>query len=63
MSRSYRTAPQSVPRILAIPALLGLASLAGLVLGLTGDGWRDVLAVLLLLPPVLAFIHHWRRRG
>lgn len=34
--------------IFAIPAAIGLASLLGLFLGLTGDGLRDVLAWLLV---------------
>lgn len=62
--RPYRTpAAQSLASILLVPALLAIASIAGLVIGLTGDGWRDQLAVLLLLLPIAAFLLHWRRRG
>lgn len=45
-----------------MPVLLALVSLAGLVIGLTGDGWRDVLAVALLLIPLVSFVRHWRKR-
>ncbi len=62
MSEHKRTAPQSNARVFAMPLLLALASLAGLVIGLTGDGWRDVLAVILLLIPVAVFVRHWRKR-
>ncbi len=61
MTARYRTPPQTGPRILAIPALLMVASLAGLILGLTGDGWRDAAATLLLALPVIAFLRSWLR--
>lgn len=38
----------------ALPALLALATLFGLILALTGDGWRDTLACIALATPVLA---------
>ena len=46
---------KSVARVFAMPLLVGLASIAGLVLGLTGEGWRDFAAWLLvgLAPLVL----------
>ena len=44
----------SVGRVFAIPSLLLLVSVAGLVLGLTGDGLRDALSWALLLIPILA---------
>lgn len=46
----------------AMPALLGVLTLAGLVLALTGDGWRDVAACLGLAAPVLATGWAMRRR-
>ena len=63
MKRAVRIAPQTPSRILAMPVLLAVASVAGLVLGLTGDGWRDWLSAALLFLPVVLFVHHWRRRG
>tara|TARA_R110002072_G_scaffold22383_15_gene78165 strand:+ start:4597 stop:4803 length:207 start_codon:yes stop_codon:yes gene_type:complete len=45
MSRISR---QTTARIFLWPLALGVASLAGLILGLTGDGWRDIAAWLLL---------------
>jgi hypothetical protein len=62
MRPSRRTAPQGLRRIFAIPILLAVASIIGLVLGLTGEGWRDVLASLLLCLPIAVSIQHWRRR-
>ena len=38
----------------ALPILIALASLAGLVSALTGDGWRDWIAWAGLLVPVAA---------
>lgn len=45
--------PQSLRRIFAVPLLLALLSLAGLVVALTGDGWRDAAAWIALGIPVL----------
>lgn len=64
MKRSLRTpAPQSLLRVLLAPALLAAASIAGLVIGLPGDGWRDLLSSALLFLPVAAFLRHWLQRG
>lgn len=46
--------PQSLRRIFAVPLLLALLSVAGLIVALTGDGWRDGAAWLALGVPVLA---------
>ncbi len=59
MSRLPR---QTTGKILALPLLLAVLALVGLVLGLTGDGLRDVLSVALLALPCLLFLNHWRRR-
>ena len=61
--RADRVGPQSIARIMAAPAVLAIASLAGLVLGLTGEGWRDGLSVILLFLPLAVFANHWLRRG
>ncbi|HEV7311522.1 hypothetical protein [Sphingopyxis sp.] len=45
--------PQSLRRIFAVPLLLALLSVAGLVVALTGDGWRDGAAWIALGIPVL----------
>lgn len=58
-----RLRPQPTRTILALPLLLAALALAGLVLGLTGDGWRDVVSVALLALPCLLFLNHWRRRA
>ena len=44
--------PQSLRRIFTVPLLLALLSIAGLVVALTGDGWRDAAAWLALGAPV-----------
>lgn len=62
MNRPGRLAPQSNARVFAMPLMLALVSLAGLVLGLTGDGWRDALSVVLLMIPVILFARHWLKR-
>jgi hypothetical protein len=60
---SLRTpAPQSLLSILSTPALLAVASIAGIVIGLTGDDWRDALSCALLLLPIAVFLRHWHRR-
>ncbi len=63
MNVSRRIGPQRAASVLAIPALLLIASLTGLILGLTGDGWRDVAASLFLALPVLIFLRSWLRRS
>lgn len=57
-----RRPPQSMGRIFAMPLLLAILGLAGLILGLTGDGWRDWAACILVGLPVLAFLRDWPRR-
>lgn len=38
---------RSIAQVFAIPLAIALTTIAGLVLGLTGDGWRDGAAWLL----------------
>ena len=40
--------------IFAVPLLLALVSIVGLVVALTGDGWRDAISWALLALPILA---------
>jgi hypothetical protein len=54
---------RSVGQVFAWPLFLALAGLTGLVLGLTGDGWRDAMAVLLLGLPLIAIAVGWHRRS
>lgn len=63
MSRPERIERRGSRHIFAAPAALALASLAGLVLGLTGDGWRDLIAALFLFLPIAVFIRSWLQRG
>ncbi len=58
-----RIARRSAAEVLAIPMLLLAASLAGLVIGLAGDGWPDLAASILLFLPLLAAGLAWRARG
>ena len=46
----------------ALPLLIALASLIGLIAALTGDGWRDVMSWLALGLPVAATYWAIRRR-
>ena len=62
-SRRTRIAAQSTGRILAQPVVLAIASLVGLILGLTGDGWRDGLSAILIFLPLFVFARHWLQRG
>ncbi len=53
--RSVRIAPQSLFRVLAMPTLLAVTTLAGLGRpGLTGHGWRD-----LHRPRFSCYRKHW----
>jgi hypothetical protein len=63
VTRRDRVSPQSALRVLAIPVLLACLSLVGLVIGLTGDGWRDAVSSALLLLPLTALAWHWFRKS
>ncbi len=52
----------SIARVFAIPAVLLLASIAGLVLGLTGNGLPDALSWALLSVPILAGVFAFAKR-
>lgn len=58
-SRKRRTLAQ----VFAVPLVLALASLTGLVIGLTGEGVPDLLSWLLLALPIAALAIAWARRG
>lgn len=60
--RSNRVPRQSLRRIFAWPAVIAVTSIIGLILGLTGDGWRDWAAWILLVPPLIAALVAWLRR-
>ncbi|UUR08310.1 hypothetical protein [Sphingomonas glaciei] len=47
----------------ALPAILALLSLAGLVSALTGDGWRDFVSWAVLSMPLLATVWAVARRS
>lgn len=57
-ARPARTAWQT----LAIPLAIAAFALSGLVLGLTGSGWRDAVCVAAAGLPLFLFLIHWRRR-
>lgn len=54
--------PQSTPRVLVAPSILGIAAITGLVAGLAGDGAWDVAAWLMLGALPLTFAIAWVRR-
>lgn len=61
---SKHGAPSSILRsTFAVPALIGAASLVGLVAALVGDGWMDALSWLGLGAPVAAVAWAMARRG
>ncbi|WP_225205452.1 hypothetical protein [Novosphingobium huizhouense] len=49
-------------RPLGAPLLVAALTLGGLVLGLTGSGWRDALCAAATGLPLVLFLLHWRRR-
>ena len=53
---------KTAPAIFAVPMVLALLSIVGLVVGLLGDGWEDVLAWIGLAAPVAAALWAWQRR-
>ena len=63
MSKLGSRRQRGLGRVFAVPLLLAAATLAGLVMGLAGDGINDALSWLLLAVPigVLAFV--WLRRA
>jgi uncharacterized membrane protein YjjP (DUF1212 family) len=60
---SRRRVRQTIGQMFLWPALIALATAAGLILALTGDGWRDVLGAALIASSLAAMVHGWRRRG
>ena len=60
--RIARPRRRSPARVFAWPLALAAASLAGLLLGLTGGGWRDLLAWGLLGAAPLTVFAAWLRR-
>lgn len=52
---------RSLRQVFGWPLLIGLASLAGLLAALVGDGLWDLLGCLVLLPPVLLSADGLRR--
>ncbi|GAA5050159.1 hypothetical protein GCM10023208_08970 [Erythrobacter westpacificensis] len=53
----------SLATVFAVPTLLLVATIAGLVIGLNGDGLPDFLAWALLALPLLALAHAWAKRS
>ncbi|KMS51171.1 hypothetical protein V474_05300 [Novosphingobium barchaimii LL02] len=57
-----KRAKQSLRQVFAVPAVLAVLSLVGLIAALTGDGLRDVLSWIALGVPVLAVVWAMRFR-
>lgn len=47
--------------VFAIPAILATTSLFGLIVALTGEGWRDILGICALSLPLLAVALAWSK--
>ncbi len=60
---TLRRRPRSPAQIFAMPLLLAIATIVGLVVGLTGEGFRDGLSWLLLALPLVVLAAAWARRG
>lgn len=58
-----RVPPRRAVIVLSVPVLLAVITIAGLVIGLTGAGWRDALCVGALALPLLLFLFHVLLRG
>ena len=56
-----RIPAQRARAILAAPLVLAVLTLAGLIIGLTGDGWRNLTACLLAGFPLLVLARAWAR--
>ena len=56
---SQRPPAQRASAILAVPLALAALTLAGLVIGLTGDGWRNLAACLLAGLPLFILVRAW----
>ena len=63
MSRLSSRRPRGLGQVFAVPLLLAAATLAGLVMGLAGDGLNDVLSWLLLAVPIGVIAFVWLRRA
>ncbi len=59
----HKVPPQSLGRIFMVPLIIAALGLTGLILGLTGDGWRDNIAWALVGLPILFFVRDWRNRA
>nr|WP_315458054.1 hypothetical protein [uncultured Sphingorhabdus sp.] len=63
MKPTHRIPAQLPRRIFTVPFVLAFATVAGLILGLTGDGLRDGIACLLLFLPLAIFAARWLQRS
>ncbi len=61
-ARHRRAKRRSLAAVFAMPAVLLTVTIAGLVIGLTGDGVRDLLAWALLALPLFTLAFAWVRR-
>jgi hypothetical protein len=63
MIRQTSRRPHKAVRTFAIPTVLALLTLAGLIAGLAGDGAHDFASWLLLAPVPASLVWAWARRG
>ncbi len=58
-----RVPTRPILTVLAWPLALAVLQLAGLVIGLTGKGWRDALSAALVGASIIIFAGRWRLRA
>lgn len=58
-----RASRQGLGQVFAVPLVLLVTTIAGLVLGLAGDGLPDWAAWALLSLPILAVLRAWQNRS
>ncbi len=63
MTTLFRPQRQTLWQIFAIPTVLGVLSIVGLISALVGDGIWDGLSWLLLAIPVVLCAYAWLRPG
>ncbi|MBO9518202.1 MAG: hypothetical protein J7493_09060 [Porphyrobacter sp.] len=62
MTAKPRRRPRSLAVVFGVPLVLAAMTLAGLIVGLAGEGLHDLIAWLLLAPLPAVLVWAWVRR-